>query len=75
MNHELRKIASWLSANKLSLNIKKTHFIIFTCKSRGKKPNQNVSVKINGQPIEQVKNTKFLGLHIDNELTSDGNII
>ena len=63
MNHELRKIASWLSANKLSLNIKKTHFIIF--KSRGKKPNQNVSVKINGQPIEQVKNTKFLGLYID----------
>ena len=44
LNHELRKIASWLSANKLSLNIKKTHFIIF--KSRGKKPNQNVSVKI-----------------------------
>jgi len=62
MNHELRKIASWLSANKLFLNIKKTHFIIF--KSRGKKPNQNVSIKINGQPIEQVKNTKFLGLYI-----------
>ena len=35
MNHELRKIATWLqSANKLSLNIKKTRFIIF--KSRGK---------------------------------------
>ena len=67
MNHELRKIASWLSANKLSLNIKKTHFIIF--KSRGKKPNHNLSVKINGQPIEQVKNTKFLGLYIDDELT------
>ena len=29
MNRELSKIASWLSANKLSLNIKKTHFIIF----------------------------------------------
>ena len=67
MNNELRKIASWLSANKLSLNIKKIHFIIF--KSRGKKPNQNVSVKINGQAIEQVKNIKFLGLDIDDELT------
>ena len=67
MDHELRKIASWLSANKLSLNIKKTHFIIF--KSRGKKTNQNVSVKTNGQPIEQVKNAKFLGLYIDDELT------
>ena len=34
MNCELRKIATWPSANKLSLNINKTHFIIF--KSRKK---------------------------------------
>ena len=67
MNNELTNIASWLSANKLSLNIKKTHFIIF--KSRGKKINQNVSIKIDNQEIEQVKHTKFLGLHIDNELS------
>ena len=67
MNNELSNIASWLSANKLSLNIKKTHFIIF--KSRGKKINQNVSIKIDNQEIEQVKHTKFLGLHIDNELS------
>jgi len=67
MNRELSKIASWLSANKLSLNIKKTHFIIF--KSRGKKSNQNVSITINNQEIEQVKYTKFLGLYIDDEFT------
>ena len=59
MNRELSKIASWLSANKLSLNVKKTHFIIF--KSRGKKSNQHVSIKINNQEIEQVKYTKFFG--------------
>ena len=59
--------ASWLSANILSLNIKKTHFIIF--KSRGKKSNQNVSIAINNQKIEQVKYTKFLGLYIDDEFT------
>ena len=67
MNQELSKIASWLSANKLSLNIKKTHFIIF--KSRGKKSNQHVSIIINNQEIEQVKCTKFLGLYIDDEFT------
>jgi len=49
MNPELIKIASWLSANKL----KKTHFTIL--KSRGKKSNQNVSITINNQEIEQVK--------------------
>ena len=67
VNCELKKIATWLSANKLSLNIKKMHFIIF--KSRGKKLNQNVSIKTNDQAIEQVKYTKFLGLYIDDELT------
>ena len=49
MNRELIKIASWLSVNKL----KKTDFTIF--KFRGKKSNQNVSITINNQEIEQVK--------------------
>ena len=60
MNRELSMMASWLSANKLSLNIKKTHFLIF--KSRGKKSNQNVSITINNQKIEQVKYAKLLGM-------------
>jgi len=64
MNRELSKIASWLSANKLSLN---THFIIF--QSRGKKSNRNVSVTISNQKIEQVKYTNFLRLYIDDEFT------
>ena len=67
MNRELSKIACWLSANKLSLNINKTQFIIF--KSRGKKSNQHVSITMNNQEIEQVKHTKFLGLYIDDEFT------
>ena len=67
MNRELSNIASLLSANKLSLNIKKTHFIIF--KSRGKKSNKNVSITINNQEIEQVKYTKFVGLYLDDEFT------
>ena len=67
MNQVLSKIASWLSANKLSLNIKKTYFIIF--KSIGKKLNQNVSVAINNQEIEQVRYTKLLGVYIDDEFT------
>ena len=30
MNEELKKLIIWLNANKLSLNIQKTHFIIFS---------------------------------------------
>ena len=29
LNDELKKVVDWLSANKLSLNVKKTHCIIF----------------------------------------------
>ena len=29
MNNEMMKIIDWLNINKLSLNLKKTHFIIF----------------------------------------------
>ena len=67
VNQELKKIARWLSANTLTLNIKKTHFIIF--KSKKRKLNQTVSIKINEQPIELVKYTKFLGVYIDEELS------
>ena len=35
INEESSKLCTWLSANKLSLNVKKTHFMIF--KSRNKK--------------------------------------
>ena len=67
MNQELRKITSWLSANKLSLNVKKTHFMIF--KTKRKKLNQTLSIEINNQKIPKVKCTKFLGLYIDDELS------
>lgn len=55
-NQEMKKVASWLSANKLnSLNVKK-NYLIFELK--GKKTNQSITFKINEQLIDQVKNTK-----------------
>ena len=67
MNQELRKITSWLSCNKLSLNVKKTHFVVF--KTKGKKLRQTITIKIHDQEIEKLKYTKFLGLYIDDELS------
>ena len=66
MNNELEKITTWLCTNKLSLNIKKTHFLIFKSK---RKKTQEVSIKIIEQSIEQVKYTKFPGLFFDGELS------
>ena len=53
INQELKNIATWLSANKLSLNVNKTHFMIF--KTRNKKISQNMSIMMSGDKIEQVK--------------------
>ena len=58
LNNELKKVNLWLQANKLSLNIKKTHVIIF--KTRRNKID-NIIVKINDTEIKQVESTKFLG--------------
>ena len=67
MNQELINITSWLSCNKLSLNVKKTHFMVF--KTKRKKLDQAFEIKINDQQIGKVKCTKFLGLYIDDELS------
>ena len=67
MNQELKEITLWLSANKLSLNLSKTHFMVFRSKNR--KMLNDMLITINGKTIEKVKNTKFLGLYVDDELS------
>ena len=65
-NSELKKRTIWLYANKLSLNVKKSHFMLFF-----KKRQYQISVclEIDGEQLSQVKNTKFLGIIIDDQLT------
>ena len=61
-NEELVNIVHWLNANRLSLNIDKTNFMVFTPKNKNNvKPN----IMINGSHIDQVKKAKFLGVIID----------
>ena len=63
---DLLHISEWLKINKLSLNIKKTQFMIFTNKNSSK---PNIDLKIDGHKIEQTLKTKFLGVIIDSQLT------
>ena len=65
INTELDRISLWLKVNKLSLNIKKTHYMIFNLK---KKCCCDVMLRIDKQLIEEVSETKFLGVVIDNGL-------
>ena len=49
-NLELCKVANWLTVNKLSLNLKKTNFVIFRAKT--KKLTNILSTNIGNQNIE-----------------------
>ena len=61
VNTELSKLATWFKANKLSLNVTKTNYMIFGRKTLTIKP----VIKIDGTELDQVAHTKFLGILID----------
>ena len=65
-NTEIPKILKWLAVNKLTLNVTKTHFVIF--RNPGTKIELTKTVYINGTPINQEPYTKFLGVWLDEKL-------
>ena len=65
VNEELAKIYAWVNANKLSLNIYKANFIVFMPKYSSPCADHIV---INQTRIQEVKETKFLVVIIDNKL-------
>ena len=65
LNEQLTAIYEWLCCNKLSLNVLKTHYMIFT--QRNKKVN-DISLYINNVSIERVCVTKCFGVQIDSQL-------
>ena len=67
LNIELNKLSVWFRVNKLSLNLKKTKFIVF--KPNQKRRSYNFQILINKQQIDQVKETVFLGVIIDENVT------
>ena len=65
-NSELGKLNTWFKSNKLSLNVGKTKYSIY---SPGRKPIPNLSLNIDNIPIERDSTFKFLGLTVDEKLT------
>ena len=64
LNRELVKLESWFKVNKLSLNVAKTNFMVFTNRS----VSIPVVIKLCGLTIDRVNVTKFLGVLIDQSL-------
>ena len=63
INTELVNVYAWVQSNKLSLNIDKTNYMLFSPKCACR-PAKNIF--IDGQSIVEVNETKFLGVVIDN---------
>ena len=65
MNEELDRIFLWLNSNKLSLNVKKTQFMVFSLK---KHITANTDMCINNQLIYRVEHITFLGVILSSTL-------
>ena len=67
MSEEMINVVDWLKTNKLSLNLKKTHFMIFR-KRRGQIALSN-NLVIDGEVVNRTNHIKFLGVMVDQHLT------
>ena len=66
LNYELDQLIIWLNVNQLSINVSKTHYMVFH-RARGKIDHENIILSNN--IIQQVHyNTQFLGNIIDDKL-------
>ena len=66
INTDLKNLSNSLNANKISLNVKKTETIIF--KSRRKRYEGVIKLKLNRQRLYSSNNVKYLGIKIDENL-------
>ena len=66
VNADLKILTSWLNANKISLNAKKTEFIVFH--SSSKPLDRTIHLKLLGMRIYRSHSVKYLGVHLDEHL-------
>ena len=67
IHEDLHIISNWFKANKLALNETKTNYLIFhSCR---KKPPDDFRIILNNVQLERLKQTKFLGVLIQENLS------
>ena len=66
VNQELDKVADWLLANQLSLNLLKSKYMLITRQKNIKKKKFKLNIK--RKNLEQVSTYKYLGVYFDENL-------
>ena len=69
MNSDLAHVNQWLLANKLSLNVIKTEFILIDSAKKLSSLVEQPNLELNHFKIKQVCNTSVLGVEIDDKLS------
>jgi len=70
ISQELEQINNWLAANKLSLNVKKSKFMLF----HKLKQVPTISIQINNVTIDRVSHFNYLGITFDEHLSWENHI-
>jgi len=68
INEELKKVSNWFKVNKLSVNATKTNFMLLGTYQKTNCVHDG-NIILNDIKLERVKQTKFLGIQIDENLT------
>ena len=74
INHDLSNVNQWLCANKLSLNLVKTEYILIGSRHNINNILATPKVFVGDIPIKRVRETKALGVYIDEFLSWEKHI-
>ena len=67
MNRDLSIISDWFKANKLSLNVSKTYYVLFKNRYLHVPQHDNI-LALDGAPLSPSDTVKFLGIFLDSNL-------
>ena len=74
LSEDLLNVHTWLNANKLTLNMTKTEFMLIGSGQRLNTIAVSPSLLMNGTRVKQVASTKSLGITIDDKLSWNNHI-
>ena len=74
MNGDLEYVKKWLLANKLSLNVAKTEFLLFGSHYNIRTITAQPSIGIGHNSLKQVTHSKVLGVEVDQFLPWDKHV-
>ena len=72
LNTELERVHSWLNANRLTLNVNETKYMLF--RKRRNNHTSELTLRLNNNGIQSVTEFIFLGLYLNSKLKCDTHI-